>query len=344
MRFARLVSSVRPAQFRSGLTSFLLLLAGFVLHQDAYASEQSTVGSTAGFVEIRFEDDLYTLSARNVRLWEVLAEIVRQTDLTVVSHAPLDDLLTLELVQLPLNDILIHVMRNRSYMLRNELGARIAGRKNSMTGGTLWIFSDRSSSDANLSLSTSAHVIEQLREQLKSDDVRVKQDAIAALRSIGTSDVVGPLSAALHDQNEKIRLRAIYALAEIGGDDAAAVLAIGLADENAWVRAETAYALGAVGRDSAIPILKLALDDADSRVRESAISAFTEIGGTPAADALALLLQDPDLDLRVEAVEALANISGETSIHLLRQATRDPVDAVREAATQALARLTKEDP
>ena len=334
MKIAKHVVSIKPAQLWAGLIVS-------VLHFAHAATAQDTFEYATSNLQVELRNDLISLSARNVRLRDVLTEIVRHTDLTVVSRTPLDARLTLELKKLPLAEALARIMRGQSYMLRHASAATVDRMVDNASADTLWVFSDNSTDEIGYRLSATSMAIEVLRSQLMSDDIRVRQEAIKGLRKLRVNEVVGPLSYALADEDRKVRIKAIYALADIGGNDAVAVLAVALADENAWVRSETAYALGAIGSDTAIPVLKHALYDADSKVRTSAISAFVEIGGTESADALALALQDTDPEVRVEAVAALRNVGGETAIRLLNKALQDQDDSVREAAKEAITGLSQ---
>jgi hypothetical protein len=337
VRSRRVTGIFGPARYRAGLFCCLLLLASTVLAQDTAASGE--FGNGTDYLRVAFRDDLVTVTARNARLRDVLAEIARQSDLSVVSRSPLETRLTLEIEGLPLAEAVVRIMRGRSYMLHQA-----AATPNDTNGDTLWVFSDGSSDDTAYSLTATSLAIDILRSQLMSDDIRARQEAIRELRKLDVDEVVGPLSYALNDDDQKIRVKAVYALADVGGDDAAAVLAAGLADADAWVRAETAYALGSLGDPAVIPILKHALNDADSRVRETAISAFTEIGGPQSADALALALEDTNSSIRVQAVEAIRNVGGESAIRLLNKALQDSDDTVREAAREAFAGMSDDDP
>ena len=334
---------------RAGLVACFLLFVNGVMAQDAFEDRQVSADSATSYLNVEMSDHLVTLTAHNVGVRDVLDEIARQSDLIVVSHAPLRGRLTLELERLPLFEALRRIMRDESYLLHQAqaaTGARIA---NHERRSTLWVFSNESAHNpdyteaANHFVWETTSAIEMLQSQLMSDDVRVRQDAIKGLRRLKANEVIAPLSYALVDEDKKVRIKAIYALADIGGDDAVAAMAAGAGDENAWVRAETAYAMGMVGGDTAIQVLKHALHDADSGVRESAIEAFQDIGGGQSARALAVALQDADASLRVEAIEALADIGGETAMRLLDQALEDQDNGVRQAANEALAELLSQD-
>ncbi len=320
---------------QAGLVACFLLCVNGVMAQDAFEDRQASAGSATSYLNVEMSDDLVTLQAHNVGVRDVLDEIARQSDLIVVSYAPLHGRLTLELERLPLFDALRSIMRGQSYLLHQAqavTGARIADDERQ---STLWVFSDGSANDpdyteaASYSVREITSAIEVLRSQLMSSDIRVRQEAIKGLRKLKVNEVIAPLSYALADEDKKVRVKAIYALVDIGGDDAVAALAAAAGDENAWVRAETAYAMGMLGGDTAIQILKHMLHDADSDVRESAIEALQDIGGEQSARALAVALQDTDAALRVEAIEALADIGGETAMRLLGQALENQDNGVR---------------
>jgi hypothetical protein len=334
---------------QASLVSCILLFVNGVMAQDVFEDRQVTADSATSYLIVEMSDDLVTLTAHNVSVRDVLDEIAGQSDLIVVSHAPLHGRLTLELERLPLFEALRRIMRGQSYLLHQAqaaTGARIANHKRQ---STLWVFSNQSANDPGY-METANHfvweirsAIEVLQSQLMSDDIRVRQEAIKGLRRLKVNEVIAPLSYALADEDKKVRVKAIYALADIGGDDAVAALVAAAGDENAWVRAETAYALGTLGGDTAIQVLKHALQDANTDVRETAIEAFTDIGGGQSARALAIALQDADASLRVKAIEALADIGGETAMRLLDQALEDQDNGVRQAANEALAELLSQD-
>ncbi len=334
---------------QAGLVACILLIVNGVMAQDVFEDRQVSADSATSYLNVEMSDDLVTLKAHNVSVRDVLDEIADQSDLIVVSHAPLHGRLTLELERLPLFEALRRIMRGQSYLLhqaQEATGARIANHERQ---STLWVFSDGAANDpgyteaASHSVRETTSAIEMLQSQLMSDDIRVRQEAIKGLRRLKVNEAIAPLSYALADEDKKVRVKAIYALADIGGDNAVAALAAGADDENAWVRAETAYALGTLGGDTAIQVLKHALQDANTDVRETAIEAFQDIGGGQSARALAVALQDTDATLRVEAIEALADIGGETAMRLLDQALEDQDNGVRQAANEALAELLSQD-
>ncbi len=59
--------------------------------------------------------------------------------------------------------------------------------------------------------------IEQLIEDLQSEDARVRLDAAVALGGLGDPQAIGPLKTALRDQNDSVRDQALAALYKLGG-------------------------------------------------------------------------------------------------------------------------------
>ena len=152
----------RPAQYWAGLISCLLLFAGIVLAQDEAVSGQFGGDSGANYLKVKLWDNLVTLSARDVRLRDILAEIARQSDLNIVSRAPLDARLTLELERRPLFEVLVRLMRDQSYMLHQASAS---------VGDTLWVFSDGSTDDTAYNMSATSIAI--CRSKRRLDRSRV---------------------------------------------------------------------------------------------------------------------------------------------------------------------------
>ena len=77
-----------------------MLIVNSVTAQDAFEDRQVSADSTTSYLNVEMSDDLVTLKAHNVSVRDVLDEIARQNNLSVVSHAPLHGRLTLELERL----------------------------------------------------------------------------------------------------------------------------------------------------------------------------------------------------------------------------------------------------
>lgn len=284
-------------------------------------------------------------AARGVPLRRVLEEIVDQTDLLVVSRSPLERPVTLELDRVSLSDGLRRILRHEAFMLYEASASdRMPGRTS-----TLWIFAGDSAGRAGTGtitlrgLERGAPDVAGLEEKLLSDDVRVRQEAVKALRRIDPDLGLAALAQALVDPDEQVRVKAIYGLAAIGGEQAAGALTSALADSDPWVREEAAYALGVTDSETARQALRRALHDVHAAVRDTAIDAYAELGGGEAVNALAMSLEDTEAFIRLEAVEALRDLGGGPATRVLGKAVSHPDDEVRKAAIAALGELGKDE-
>ena len=102
---------------QAGLAACFLLFVNGVMAQDVFEDRQVSADSATSYLNVEMSDDLVTLTAHNVGVRDVLDEIARQSDLIVVSHAPLRGRLTLELERLPLFEALRRILRGQSYLL-----------------------------------------------------------------------------------------------------------------------------------------------------------------------------------------------------------------------------------
>ena len=115
-----------------GLVAGLLLFINGVMAQDVFEDRQVSVDSATSYLQVDVSDSLVTLKVHDVGVRDVLDEIARQSDLTVVSHNPLDGRLTLELERLPLSEALRRIMRDQSYLL--YLAQAVTGVRNANHG------------------------------------------------------------------------------------------------------------------------------------------------------------------------------------------------------------------
>ncbi len=269
---------------------------------------------------IQFANDLLTVNVKDVSLKELLQEIARQSGLSVVGSGSLDERVTIEFHNLPLDEGVRLILRHHSFALAHAQQAPERGQAAVARPETLWIFSKKGKVypskttvvDGNRhrdALKDVPRDIPRLQVALMSEDSLEREDAVYALGESKRPEAVPLLSLALEDANEDVRKAAVDALEEIGGDEAAQALAIALRDEDSWVR-------------------------------EEAVEALEEIGGDKATQVLAIALRDEDSSIREEAVEALGEIGGETAIDLLKQALADEDESIRETAADILAELT----
>ena len=115
-------------------------------------------------------------------------------------------------------------------------------------------------------------------------------------------DAVGPKIEDLKTENIRVRNAAAKALGNIGDPRAIDSLIATLSDKAAFVRYAAAEALGKIGDQRAVDPLIEAAKDEDDFVRKSAVTALGEIGDRRAFDVLAGCLADGMMPV-VEAAE-----------------------------------------
>ncbi len=322
------------------LIASLILLVTLVEAQDALDGAQSMTRLSPSYLHVEIKNDRVTLKARDVSILDLVTEIARRTELTLVLYRPLDERVTMEINELFLPEALARILQHKSFALRyaRPLSShRDSGRKRA---NRLWVLPARLGDYPPL---------DKLVQQFSPDDISDFEVPQAGMTNTGTRltrpsvDVLNEfdvdeatLSRALDDEDANVRVKAIHALADIGGDQAVAALVGALGDDNARIRVEATHALGEIGSDTAIEILEQPSHDADTHVRQAAIDALTDIGGDDAAGVLATALRDEHVSLRTDAVYALGEIGGETAIGLLQRALADHAPSIRELAAEIL--------
>ena len=185
--------------------------------------------------------------------------------------------------------------------------------------------------------------IEQLIEDLKDKDSKVRKDAAEDLGNIGDSLAVDPLIEALRDENSFVRQNAAKALGQIKDVKAVEPLIEALGDKDNDVRKYAAAALGYIGDTKAIKPLIEALkvvDFYDEDAREAAMNALVSIG-EPAVEPLIEALGDKEIKTgtRCYAAEALGNIGDNRALKPLIEALGDEETFIKFYAAEALGNI-----
>lgn len=270
------------------LTVSLTFLSHITQAEDTLKATEGMTHTSQGSRSIQFADDHLTVKIQDVSLREILQEIARRSGFTLVRYGSLDEPMTLQFHQLPLDEGLQRILRHRSFAL--EYAQQTPEERLSVVRRpkTLWIFpqGDEEYSIQNTIVGDTkvgssgediATEISRLQAALSSEDAGDREEAVDALGESGRPEAVAPLRLALADQDEDVREAAIMALAEIGGDAAAQALALALDDEDPWLREEAINALGEIGGDIAIGFLEQALADDEESVREAAAKKLARV-------------------------------------------------------------------
>ncbi len=239
------------------LTVNLTFLSDITQAEDTLKAREARTHISQGSRLIQFADDHLTVTAQDVSLRALLQEIARQSGFTLVRYGSLDERMTLQFHQLPLDEGLRRILRHRSFAL--EYAEQTPEQQPSALRRpkTLWIFpqGDEKYSVQNTIVgdtktdSTGEDIaidISRLQAALSSGGAAVREEAVEALGESGRPEAVAPLRLALADKDEDVRDAAIIALGEIGGEIAIGLLEQALVDEEEFVREAAAKKLARV--------------------------------------------------------------------------------------------------
>jgi len=294
---------IRPKSIKLfPLGAGLLILCSLV---PSFAAE----GDQPGELQVLMRDGLVTLHARNMSVEDVIREIAIRSDLRLVQHVHLDEVLSITIEQQSLPDVLREVLGDDSYQLYQAVPGDDVADPGEAIPGTLWIFSEGSA------LAPAATMF--LEAVIYQGTVGEKKEAIRELRRLGTPDAIQTLSLALGDDDPRVSKAAMEALSWIGGDDALAAIASASMDEDPAVRGRAADAMAMAGGYSSTEYLNISLSDEDPNVRASAIDSLGDIGDEYSIHVIRRALQDPDLVVRERALEALEEFDNDAAFHAL---------------------------
>ena len=160
---------------------------------------------------------------------------------------------------------------------------------------------------------------------LSSDDVSIRKEAIESL--VGTDDesAIEPLIKATTDENAQVRFKAAEILGSMGD-----VAVDKLIDE--FVNAEgkdkrfLAFALKETEDKKVIPYFVEAVDDEDFGVRKLAVRALGELQAEDELDTIAKCLEDDDWGVKLAAIQALGDLATDDAIDLIKKARKEEGD------------------
>ena len=270
------------------LTVSLTLFSSITQAQDKPKTTMAQTQPSQSAHSIQFVNDLLTVKVKYVPLKEVIQEISRQSGLSVVGSGSLDEKITIEFHNLPLDEGMRLILCHHSFALAYAQQTPEGSKSAVPRPQTLWIFSKAEKGypikttvvDGNTRRGALKDVppgIPSLQVALMSEDSSAREDAVDALGESGRPEAIEFLSLALEDEDEDVREAAIDALANIGGNEAAQALAIALQDEDSSIREEAVEALGEIGGEAAIHLLAQALADEDQSIREAAAEMLAEL-------------------------------------------------------------------
>lgn len=184
-------------------------------------------------------------------------------------------------------------------------------------------------------------VTELLIEQLSSEDLDTRRQAVIALGRIGDVRAVEALMAVLK-KDEELTVVAANALAQIGDRAPFHALLDFLGHRNTAVRLAAISALNSIGHPEMPEHMLRLLGDEDPVVRDSAVRIAGYFGYAQCADLLFDRCRDPDEGVRTTAVEHIVYLDDERVMETLSESLRGGTPKVRGAAARALCHVEVE--
>ncbi len=183
--------------------------------------------------------------------------------------------------------------------------------------------------------------LEKTIEDLKSDDVNIRKEAIEQLVGVNDESIIDDLIIATTDENAQVRFKAATILGNFG-DVAFEKLA------NHYNKAEgkdkrfLAFALKEANNPKAIDYFVDAVEDEDFGVRKVAIRALGELKAEDKLDEISKGLDDEDWGVRLAAIYAFGDIATPESIELIKKARRNEKDEdFKKSCKKALKKAEK---
>ena len=162
-------------------------------------------------------------------------------------------------------------------------------------------------------------------ENLKSEDVSVRKEAIESLIGVTDEAAIDPLIEATTDDNAQVRFKAAEILGNMG-NVAFDRLVSKFTSETGKNKRFLAFALKETHNEKAIPLFAEAVSDEDFGVRKVSIRALGELQANEELDTITKGLEDEDWGVRLATIHACADLASDESIALIKKARRDESD------------------
>jgi hypothetical protein len=234
---------------------------------------------------IQFTNDQLTVNVKDMALTELLQEIERQSGLTLMSYKSLEDRITMQFHQLPLDVGLRRILRQQNFVMAYAQQIE-DGKSTVRRPRKLWIFPG-----GEKGYPTHTMLVEDAEQD-------VDENVLGSLSDIGDDNSVESLTLALsREKSEEVRQEIILAMAWLGDERAIEPLARVLReDQNSEVRESAIIALMEIGGDGVVDPIINAKTDKDSTVRELAVIALAEVGGVSVSENLTQIESDKVID------------------------------------------------
>ena len=160
---------------------------------------------------------------------------------------------------------------------------------------------------------------------LSSDDVSVRKEAIESLVGITDEEAIEPLIKATTDENAQVRFKAAEILGNMG-DVAVDKLIEEFKNAEGKDKRFLTFALKETEDNKVVPYFVEAIDDEDFGVRKVAVRALGELNAVDQLDAIAKCLEDEDWGVKLAAIQALGDLATDEAIKLIKDVRKTEDD------------------
>ena len=167
--------------------------------------------------------------------------------------------------------------------------------------------------------------LNQAINNLSSDDVKVRKEAVESLIGVSDESAIDPLIKATTDENPQVRFKAAEILGSMGE---VAVDKLITEFENAEGKDKRflTFALKETENPKTIHSFVKAINDDDFGVRKVAVRSLGELQAIDEIDSIEKCLGDEDWGVRLAAIQALGDLATEESIALIKDARKAEQD------------------
>jgi len=208
----------------------------------------------------------------------------------------------------------------------------------SIHAGIVPLTSNRETGAYNVAFEKKQHDNELLSalSRLESDDLKLKEEALASLVKLQDPRAVSPIINVLRNSQGNIRVKAAFALGELRSHQAVYALTEALSDYDWMLQKEAAFALGKIKNRRAVKALIKSLESDDYELRREAAWALGEIKDLSSIDSLITHLADKDI--QHECALALSKI-GKPAINALIESLKNNNEEVRVWSSAVLGKI-----
>ena len=260
-----------------------------------------------GQIHIEFQSDgLVSLYAFKAQRINILNELAKYMDIELFA-SQLDDQISLNINQQPLDSVFIKLLGEQNFLLRYE--PRLVGEDQQSS------FRFYRSKSTSIKKDPSRSYLSKQVISLKSGTDNHTQ-IIEKIEDFGDFENPGSiqqLEKLLNSESVIQRLTVAESLGDIGSAEAVNLLKKLISDPSPNVQEAAIYALSDIGSPDAVQVLGLAINNEIPDIRELAISELALINNNQSVESLMKFFNQQDTGLQIRLLRAIAGINTPTA-------------------------------